>query len=123
MKILFEITDEYSSKYKLDPSFINKKIVMFDDRIQHIERHAKEFKNNGSYTNAILNIDSILSSPDFICKDEKNNSLEFVKKLEDNILIAVRVSNSEYLKLKTLYPINNIKYNKLKAKASKLGQL
>lgn len=123
MKILFEITEEYSNKYKLDPSFISKKIVMFDDRISHIEKHAKEFKNDGSYTNAILNIDVILSSPDFICKDKKNNSLEFVKKLEDNILVAVRVSNSEYLKLKTLYPINNVKYDKLKARALKKGEL
>lgn len=88
---------------------------MYPDRLAHIEKHIDEFSNHEIYTDVILNITRILQEPDCICKNEKNNSLEVIKKFGDNILIAIRISESKTLKIRTLYPINQTKYNKLKS--------
>lgn len=92
---------------------------MFPDRLNHIEKHADDFSKRGYYTSVLLNINLILQEPDFICKNDKNNSLEVIKKFGDNILVAIRISDSETLKLKTLYPINKEKYNRLRSQALK----
>ena len=67
-----------------------------------------------------MSIDTIIREPDFISFNENNRSLEFVKRITDNTLVAVRVSQSRELKVKTLYPINDTKKEKLKAKAYKV---
>ena len=59
-------------------------------------------------------MDEIIKHPEFISYNEKNKSLEFVRKMLDNTLVAVRVSLANELKVKTLYPINKIKKEKLK---------
>lgn len=38
----------------------------------------------------------------------------FIKTLRDNIMVVIRVFNSRELKVRTLYPINNTKKQRLK---------
>lgn len=118
-ELVLDIDMEYARRYGLPDSFVGKKVVMFPDRLNHIEKHADDFSKRGYYTSVLLNINLILQEPDFICKNDKNNSLEVIKKFGDNILVAIRISDSETLKLKTLYPINKEKYNRLRSQALK----
>lgn len=38
-KMLYKITDEYIETFGLDESYKDKTIALYDDRINHIERH------------------------------------------------------------------------------------
>ena len=114
--VIFTIDQNYINKYKLDSSFLNKKIVIYDDRYDHIKKHKYEFSSIYEYNNALSNIKLIITAPDFIVIDNKRKGIEFIKTLNDNILIAVRLSSSSELKIKSLYPINKVKRNKLLSK-------
>lgn len=91
--IIFEITEEYIERYALNKNFKGKTIVLYKDRIHHIERHRLDFSNDKQLDFILRNLSKIIKNPDFITEDNKNNSLQIVKKIEDNILIAVRISN------------------------------
>lgn len=112
-KLIYTIDEKYINEHNLDSSYLNKNIVIYSDRYDHISKHKNEFSDISSYNNAINNIDYIVSSPDFIVIDNKRNCLEFIKTMDDNVLVAVRISKSNDLKVKTLYPISETKKNKL----------
>lgn len=113
-KLIYTIDEKYINEHNLDSSYLNKNIVIYSDRYDHISKHKKmSFSDISSYNNAINNIDYIVSSPDFIVTDNKRNCLEFIKTMNDNVLVAVRISQSNDLKVKTLYPISETKKNKL----------
>lgn len=113
-RVILEIDKNYASKYNLENSFVGKKILYFEDRNSHILRHKHEFINEESFNYSFENLDNIIKNPEFIYKDEKNNSLLFVKRMIDNTLVAVRISESSNLKVRTMYPINDSKKNRLK---------
>lgn len=113
-KLYLTISEKYVDYYKLPSSYIGKDIVLYDEKWEHIEKHKEEFVSDASYNYSISNMSNVISSPDFISLDSKNNSLLFVKKLIDNTLVAVRTSDSNDLKIKTMYPINSVKYERLK---------
>lgn len=116
-KVIKIIDSSYIQKYNLPPIYKEKSIVLYEDRYQHFEKHKYEFSSIEAYKKSILNINEIINNPDFISLNDKNNSLEFVKKLDDNTLIAVRISSSKEFKIKTLYPISATKKAKLKEKS------
>lgn len=113
-KMLYKITDEYIETFGLDESYKDITIALYDDRINHIERHREDFTDPLFLDIVFRDLSLIVSNPDFISEDKKNNSLQIVKKMEDNVLVAVRISSGPILKIKTIYPINETKYNKLK---------
>ena len=113
-KMLYKITDEYIETFGLDESYKDKTIALYDDIINHIERHREDFTDPLFLDIVFRDLSLIVSNPDFISEDKKNNSLQIVKKMEDNVLVAVRISSGPILKIKTIYPINETKYNKLK---------
>lgn len=113
-KMLYKITDEYIETFGLDESYKDQTIALYDDRINHIERHREDFTDPLFLDIVFRDLSLIVSNPDFISEDKKNNSLQIVKKMEDNVLVAVRISSGPILKIKTIYPINETKYNKLK---------
>ncbi len=112
-KTIFKITKEYSKKYSIDNEFIGKTIVLYDDRVKHIEKHKNEFVKD-TLKDVIKDLPNIVATPDFLSVDEHKKGIQIIKKINDNILIAVRLSNSSELKIKSLYPISNAKYNRLK---------
>ena len=118
--IISVLNDDYLNKYGLPDIYKNKTIVLYDDRFSHFAKHELEFSSEESYRKSVLSIDTIIREPDFISFNENNRSLEFVKRITDNTLVAVRVSQSRELKVKTLYPINDTNKEKLKAKAYKV---
>lgn len=113
-KELLKINKEYVDRYSLDSCFIGKSIVIYDDRYEHIEKHEAEFSSKEEYYNALNNIKYIVNNPDFIRVDINKKGMYFIKTLRDNIMVVIRVSNSRELKVRTLYPINNTKKQRLK---------
>ncbi len=116
-KTIFKITKEYSEKYSISEKFIDKTIVLYNDRIKHIEKHRNEFAKD-TLEDIIENLSSIVAAPDYISIDQHKEGVQLVKKVNDNILVAIRLSNSSELKIKSVYPISNAKYIRLKNRAS-----
>ena len=55
-------------------------------------------------------------NPDYVFYDKSKKGLEFYKKINSNILVAVRVDNGKELKVKSVYPIKETKIENRKKK-------
>ena len=113
-RVILTIDSKYLSRYNLPSQYLGKNIVLYSGRITHFAKHELEFSSKTAYNASVNNIDKIIKNPEFISYDPKNNSLEFVKKMLDDTLVAVRVSASTDLKIKTIFPINEAKKTKLR---------
>lgn len=85
--------------------------------IKHIIKRHSSGKHPLSTTaidNIIETISKILLTPDFVGKhpDKIGTSIELVKKLDDNLLVALEVDlNNKYIYVASLYPISQGKIN------------
>lgn len=85
--------------------------------IKHIKKRHKNGKNALSYkiiNNILPTIEDIILAPDYIgthpCK--VGTSIEFVKKVDVNLLVAVEVDlDNNYIYVASLYPLSESKLN------------
>lgn len=105
-----ELNSKVINKLNLDCSPRN--IVLTAERIYHCEKHKKEYKDELSYNQSIASIPKIIKSPDYIGFNKSNNSIHYVKKLEDTTLVAIRLSYRGALTLRTVFPLTEYKLNK-----------
>ena len=98
----------------------NKPIVVYSDRISHVKcKHLKEFGNVYNITKVYNKLPFIIQKPDYIYYNKKTNGLEYYKRIANNICVAVRVNKSETLKIKSWYPVSDIKIkNRMKKDAN-----
>ena len=94
-------------KTNLSGKFI---VIYENDRKHCYNRHYKDFKNPRDFSYVMNNLDYIIDECDFVLYNSKNNSLEYYKKLKYNITVRVKVENSNELKIKTVFPIPDDKY-------------
>lgn len=103
-------------KYDLQ-EFLNKDIVVYEDRISYFEKHKDQFKKRDHYINIIENLDLAISSPIYLYYDESKKGLEFYYYLDEYFLVAVRATvNSKELKVKSVYPVDEDKMQNRKNK-------
>jgi len=82
-------------------------VIMWDDRRAHIEKHRPNFKRIDDLDKYIGAISDIISKPDFIGIRNSDSSLQFIKQFDDNVLVAVRVTTTGILSVRTMYPITD----------------
>lgn len=85
-RTILRMDSEYVNRYGLSPNFINKSIVLYDNRIYHIELHKADFINENSYDNSLNNLDDIIQNPDLI-SENINNNLTVNNRAVDEFLI------------------------------------
>ena len=89
---------------KEEPIFIG------EANIKHMkEEHPEDFKKYGA------NIEEIINNPTYLARNEKKNSIEFIKEYKvDNeyVLVAVRVSNNNVHFARTMYVMADEKVEK-----------
>lgn len=56
-------------------------------------------------------LDLIIKKPDKTFYNEKTNGLEFYKKINDIIIVAIRINIGSTLKIRSFYPANKNKLN------------
>lgn len=88
-----------------------KPIFIGDTNIEHMkEKHAKDFEKYG------LKIKEIIEKPTYLARNEKKNSIEFIKRYKtknnEYVLVAVRVSGSGVHFARTMYVMSNEKIEK-----------
>jgi len=93
-------------KVKLSPG----EIKLFSGGIKHIRKKRPDF-----FDKYLSEIPSIISRPDYIGSNPKYpNSIEYIKKIEENVLVAVRLDNKKsVLSIATMYPITESKIKRM----------
>lgn len=93
------------------PDLAGKKIVLYEsDKLHCYSEHYNNFKNKKEFSFIMNNLDYVINECDFVLYNSKNNSLEYYKKINNNITIRVKVQNSNELKIKTMFPVPDDKY-------------
>ena len=91
-------------------------IFLGDSNIAHMQSsHPADFAKYGNQLSAIL------SSPDYVAINQKDDSIEYVKEfLIDNeyVKVAVRVSSSGHYYARSLYVLNNNRVKNFIAKGT-----
>ncbi len=131
-RILGRLSREIIEKYELY-EHEDKKIVLYDNDRKHCEsKHAQQFKDKKTFHYVMDNLEYIIEEPDYVFYvkgfDEIINeetgekikverySLEYYKKLDQDVTVRVKVDDGKELKVKTVFPV---KPEKIKHKIEK----
>lgn len=90
-----------------------EKIYLWGARIEeHCEKHKDEYSSPSAYYEAIENIPEIIKNPDYVGISKTNGNIQYIKKLTDYSLVAIKVAKGkEGLLFRTIYPITQGKLN------------
>lgn len=78
-------------------------VWLYSGAIKHIKKH-----HPGIYEKYEIHISSIIESPDYVGRNPKEpNSVELYKKVDNNLLLAIKLDPSGYFFLSSLYDLNN----------------
>lgn len=89
-----------------------KPIVIYYDRVQHVvDRHLKEFGSRERIEKIYNSLSILINNPDYIFYNKKTNGLEYYKKIDFDVCVAVRINSGRVLKVKSWYPVNEAKIN------------
>jgi len=80
-------------------------IVMWEDRFKYIHKHICDFNTEEDFKACISCIPEIISNPDYIAKHPTKNSLEFIKQLDELMIVVVRIKAKGNLAFRTAYPL------------------
>lgn len=103
MKKVGKLTAEVIQAFGLDYEE-EKEIFLSSKRKRHMEKHRDEFKD---FDDVFDRIDEIIDEPDYIGLHPSGQSLEYIKRIDGNVLVAVRLS--EELTVRTMYVIKDTK--------------
>ena len=109
------------AKYWKIEEHANKPIIVFYDRKKHIiDKHLKDFGSEEKIDYIWSKLRMIIKHPDSVFYNKKTNGLEYYKRIDNIIVVAIRISFGSTLKIKSFYPANK---NKLNNRQSKKEQM
>jgi hypothetical protein len=81
-------------------------IILIDvSNIKHIEKHKAKFKSEAEYVQHIQSITEIILNPDFVGVHPDGISIEFFKKIDEILVLAIRIRPHEPFWVRTVFPI------------------
>lgn len=86
-------------------------IVVWGDRIQYIEKHKKDFKTEEEFKQHVEAMPEIINSPDYVGLHPKGDSIQYIKKIDEWMLVGVRIKVKGNLVVRSTYPITQDKLN------------
>lgn len=99
-----KLTDEIIKFLNLSRSPGN--IVLWDDRFKYMEKHKNDFKSEEEYYRHIQELPNIIENPDYLGLHPKDNSIQFIKRIDKIMLVGVRIKNQGSLSIRSSYPIS-----------------
>lgn len=82
-------------------------IMLWDDRLKYMEKHKSDFISEEAYCKHLQEIPNIIENPDYIGLHPKDNSIQFIKRIDELMLVGVRIKNKGSLNIRSSYPISN----------------
>ena len=101
------LTPEIINILSLDIQSAN--ICISDDKITYTKKHESKFKDYSEYKKCIEETSNIIANPDYVAVHPNGNSIEYIKKIDQVMLVAVRVKNAGTLWIKSIFPITESK--------------
>lgn len=80
-------------------------IILWEDRFKYIEKHKLNFSNEESFYKHIKQIPDIINNPDYIGKHPKDNSVQYIKLIDELMIVAIRIKDNGNLSFRTAYPL------------------
>jgi hypothetical protein len=80
-------------------------IILWEDRFHYIEKHKSDFKNEEDFYKHISQIPDIIENPDYVGKHPGKNSIEYIKKIDELMIVAVRIKETGNLAFRSAYPL------------------
>ena len=102
-----ELTQEIIDLLQINEKPRNIKIAY--DRISHCNNHKRDFKSEQSYNKSMKLLPYIIKNPDYVGYNSNNNGIEYIKRIDDLTLVAVRLKTKGDLFLRSVYPISEAK--------------
>lgn len=81
-------------------------IILWKDRIRYLEKHRSDFLNDEAFDKHLRAIPEIVNSPDYVGLHPKGDSIQFIKRIDELMLVAVRISNNRNWTFRSAYPIS-----------------
>lgn len=91
-----------------------KEIIIWKDRFDYIEKHKSDFDNEEQYKKHVEAIPDIVQNPDYVGIHPNGKSVEFIKMVDKNMMVAVRLSTKSKLAFRSSYPISETKFENYK---------
>lgn len=110
------VSSEIAMHWKIEDQKGKPIIQKKDWNKGHGSKHKKEFKCIYNYHQSIKNIPMILKYPDYVFYNAEEKSLEYFKKLEEDVSLVIRVTGKNNLYVATIYPISSAKIENRKNK-------
>lgn len=99
----------------------NKPIVIYNNVRKHVvKRHLKDFGSEEEIDYVLSKLRVIIKKPDEVFYNSATNGLEYYKKINNMIIVAVRVDFGDTLKIKSFYPANQNKLNNRQSKEEQM---
>ncbi len=115
-KYIGTLKEEIAEYWKIS-EHKNKPILIYTDRKQHvIENHLKDFNSLEEIENIFNNLNIVIKNPDYVYYNSKTKGLEYYKKMDSDICVAVRINSGKVLKVKSFYPVKMSKIENRKKK-------
>lgn len=109
-KIVGKISREVAEKYKLY-EYQGVNIIQSMDLYVHVSKHREEFSSIDSYNHTLCSISDVISNPRFVYYDEVRNSLQYFKKIDENVCVVVKLNlrKNKEVYVSTVYPVSEKK--------------
>lgn len=89
-----------------------KLIYISNDKIEYTQKHSHKFNSYNEYKTCIESTPSIVQYPDYVAVHPTGQSIEFIKRINEIMLVAVRIKPHGNLWVKSVFPITEAKLNK-----------
>ena len=115
-RILGEINNDIIDKWNLE-EYKGKKIVIYPEAKQHSkDAHLDQYSSKEDYYFVMDSLEKIIKEPDYVFYDKSKSGLEYYKKIRGNILVAVRIKSGKELRVRSVYPVKQVKIDNRKKK-------
>jgi hypothetical protein len=81
-------------------------IILWEDRFKYIEKHKVHFDDEADYMKHIACIPEVIESPDYVGKHPADNSIEYIKRIDKLMIVAIRIKDKGNLAFRTAFPLS-----------------
>lgn len=89
----------------------DKDILFWAARVKHIEKHRNDFNSTNNFDDCCRKIPAIIEEPDYISMHPKDGSVSFIKKFDQNVSVAIKISTGGDMVFRTMYPLRDSQLN------------
>ena len=79
------------------------------DRLKYIEKHKSDFKSEEDFYKHIEMLPEIIGNPDYVGIHPSGESIEYIKRIDEVMIVAVRLTGKKALWVRTAFPLSNDK--------------